>query len=115
MTLHPHFRMAHIRLAVVALGLAPLIAFAGPSDSIQRCMDEFAAQNFPANPVKFVIEDPNRGPESLIAQTGTQTVQLVAEDASGRVISQTTCQVRNMKNREGQVIIMAPRDDEFVE
>ena len=95
-------------MALVALGLAPFLAQAAPNQSIQRCMDEFAAQNFPSNPVKFVIEETSGGPESLIAQTGSQTVQLVASDANGKEITRTTCQVRGGRSGEGQVIVMSP-------
>jgi hypothetical protein len=78
-------------------------------------MDEFAAQNFPNSRVSFVIEDAHQGPMPLVMQTGTQWVRLVATAPTGRVLAKTTCEIRTGATREGQVIVMPPRDNNLAD
>ena len=76
-----------------ALTLAPILAQADDTAPIQRCMDTFAAQNFPNRPVAFVVADTATIP--LVAREGTRTVQLVARaKSSGRVLANVTCNVK---------------------
>jgi hypothetical protein len=95
-----------------AMGLAPFLVHAAESDSIQRCMDSFASQNFPNSRIAYVVNDGGRPLMPLIAQTGTQSVELIATSrADGRVLGKATCQVRESGNREGEVIV-TPIDNE---
>jgi hypothetical protein len=95
-----------------AIGLAPFLIHAAESDSVQRCMDSFSAQNFPNSRITYVVNDGGRPLMPLIAQTGTQSVELVATSRSdGRVLGKSTCQVRDIGNREGEVLV-APIDSQ---
>ena len=95
------------------MGLAPFLVHAAESDSIQRCMDSFAAQNFPNSRIAYVVNnDGGRPLMPLIAQTGTQSIELIATSRSdGRVLGKATCQVRDSGSREGEVIV-TPIDNE---
>lgn len=89
-----------------AMGFAPFLAQAADNDSVQRCMDAFASQNFPNSSVSFVVQDSGRPILPLIAQTGTQQIQLVATSpVTGKVLGKTTCEVRETGHREGEVTV----------
>jgi len=86
--------------AVVAM--TPFFAQAAMTDSIQRCMDTFAAENFPGSNVSFVVNETNYDPIPLIARSGTQSVKIVATAKSdGRVLGTATCKVKEDATRDG--------------
>ena len=95
------------RIALAALLLAPFVAQADDSASVQRCMDSFAAQNFPDSSIVFVVKDEPFAPLPLIARTGTQAVQLIATSkTSGRVLATATCKVRVDQGNKGKVVLL---------
>lgn len=98
-----------IRSALIAsIAFSPALAFGADSESIQDCMDTFAARHFPNSKVSFVVEDDAGFPAPLIASTGTREVQVVASDAdSGRVLATATCAVRE-NSKVGNVIVLLP-------
>jgi len=100
---------ALVRYAAVAVLVgAPLFAQAADVDSVQRCMDAYAAQNFADRTVSFAIDQGIEGPRSSVfGITGTQHVQLIAtERVTGRVLATARCAVK--RNAPiGQVSISA--------
>jgi len=98
-----------VRSAVFAtLAIAPA-AFASDVDSIQGCMDSFAARNFADKNVSFVVEGDTRMGLPLQANGGTRQVQLVAtERNTGRVLATATCSIRDSSN-SGRVIVLLPQ------
>jgi hypothetical protein len=87
---------ALVRYAAVAvLASAPLFAQAAGLDTVQRCMDVFATQNFSDRATTFKIDDDYSPRLPLTVNSGTRYVQLVASDrSSGRVIAKANCSVR---------------------
>jgi hypothetical protein len=93
--------------AIVVFASAPLFAHAAENDSVQRCMNAFASQNFSDRNVSFAIENDNSVRLPLIANSGTRHVQVIAsERVSGRVLATANCQFRG--NVLGEVTVAAP-------
>lgn len=101
--------MKRFGLTIAVMGLLSVgqvaSATAVERESIQRCMEAFAAQYFPNQKVTFVVRDNYSPLLSLVASTGTQAVQLSAHTRrTGEVLATATCQVHAGK-RTGEVIV----------
>src|SRR5687767_10664325 len=89
------------------LAMAPFASHAETDDSIRQCMDNFASQHFPNQPVTFVVQETAGMPMPLIAQSGTQSVKLVATGrSSGREYATATCDVKGSGVRSGTVTVL---------
>lgn len=94
-------------LTLAALLLTSLVVRADDTESVQRCMDRFAARHFPDSTVEFVVKSQASPSLPLVTGTGTRAVQLVATSkASGRPLATATCKVRATQDRKGTVILL---------
>jgi len=103
---------ALIRIAAIAAFVsAPLFAQAAEVDSVKRCMDAYATQNF-ANATVSFADDSAFGVRTPVIHKLTRHVRVVVTDrASGKVVAKAVCEVNRTVTitQDGKTTLLAQK------